>query len=251
MNTSLELPFRVSDNYYDRSDLDVERKGSYFSTFPDGFPDSLGFYKAQFLYTDGSGNTDSVTAAVKVVDRDAPKIELLTSELVNIGRWKTYKDSLGMTYKVSDNYYSTEQLNIERTGSYFDDYLRADSTYPTGLYEIRYKAEDPSNNESSVKVRGVQVAGNTGLSQDGSKGSVEVYPNPTDGQVQVEISDLEDGPVAISVINAKGQKVRSLNTQVNNTGDVYSLDLSQEAKGLYQVKVQTSENVLMESVIVQ
>jgi PKD repeat protein len=250
VNKPFTFPFSVSDNYYDRNDLSVEEDGSFYQAFPDGFPDSLGFYKAQLAFTDGSGNTDSVTVAVRVVDKEAPDVQLITSSLVSVGKWKTYDDSLGVTFKVSDNYYNLSQLSVSRTGSYFDDYLSADSSYPTGLYQIQYQAEDPSGNKASV-TRGVQVSGNTGLRNKDLGMLVDIYPNPSKGPVSVRFSNVMQTAVTVEVINGKGQTVRRLDHELTGKTNDLNLDLGDEAKGLYKVKVQTSENVVTKSLIIQ
>lgn len=247
VNSELDTDFVPEDNYYEASVLSLNRNGDFFRFFPDGVADSIGTFNARFTYTDGSGNTSTAAFGVKVVDREAPEI-VLNRKTVNIDQYERFSDSLGVTYELEDNYYDAEAITLERSGNYFTSYV--DSGFPNGLYNIRYEAVDPSGNRADAVVRGVNVQV-TGLTDQEIEGSVKVYPNPTDGPVRIEVADVQQGPVTVQVINAKGQTVREISRQVTgNTGD-YNVDLGDEAKGLYKVKVQTSENVVTESVIVQ
>lgn len=247
VNSELDTDFVPEDNYYEASALSLNRNGDFFRFFPDGVADSIGTFNARFTYTDGSGNTSTAAFGVKVVDREAPEI-ILNRKTVNIDQYERFSDSLGVTYELEDNYYDAEAITLERSGNYFTSYV--DSGFPNGLYNIRYEAVDPSGNRADAVVRGVNVQV-TGLTDQEIEGSVKVYPNPTDGPVRIEVADVQQGPVTVQVINAKGQTVREISRQVTgNTGD-YNVDLGDEAKGLYKVKVQTSETVVTESVIVQ
>jgi PKD repeat protein len=249
VNQPIDIPFDVSDNYYEESDLQVQRTGGYFETYPDGVADSLGTYTARFEVTDGSGNTNSFSIAVQVVDQTAPTVTL-DRPVVNINRFAQFKDSLGDTYQVTDNYYDVAKITVNRYGTYFKEYMQGGQS--SGVYEIRYKATDASGNESQEVIRTVNVRDKTtGIGDESGEMAVAVYPNPTDGLVNLELGNLPENQVAVSVINAKGQTVRSIDRQIGGQNRNYQLDLSNEAKGLYKVKVRAGDEVVTESVVVQ
>lgn len=249
VNNPIDVPFTVTDNYYGEEDLQVTRDGGYANAFPSGIADSLGTYTARFQITDGSGNSNAFTIAVEVVDRQAPMVTL-NRPVVNINRFGRFQDSLGSTYTVNDNYYDSSEITINRSGSYFTDYVQGGQA--PGIYEIRYRAVDASGNESDPVVRTVNVRNKTtGIDDQGKDVGIEVYPNPTGGPVNIELSNIQQNPVNVSVINANGQTVRKLDHRITSANDTYNLDLSSEAKGLYKVKVRAGDEVVTESVVVQ
>ena len=249
VNNPLDVPFKVNDNFYGESSLQVEKMGGFFETFPNGFADSIGTYTARFKVIDGSGNANSFSIAVDVVDRIAPTITL-DRPVVNINRFGQFRDSLGGTFQVKDNYYDLADIRINRFGSYFKEYI--DGGQRPGVYEIRYQAFDGSGNASETIIRTVNVRERTtGVNGNPESMAVEVYPNPTDGLVNLELGNLPENQIAVSVINAKGQTVRSLDRPIGGQNRNYQLDLSNEAKGLYKVKVRAGDEVVTESVVVQ
>lgn len=245
VRTKFNFDFDVSDNYYDANTLSVNKRGSFFNNFPKGVPDSVGFFNARFTYEDGSGNTNTATIGVQVVDREAPTITLLGPTVVNIKRWEEYQDSMGVTYKVNDNHYSDDQLTVEMKGSYFNQYI--DGGKVTGFFEKRYQVVDPSGNESDVKSRGINVKNNLSGVEDAENLSFNVYPNPTQGEVNVDIQLDQAQNVDIDILNMQGQVVESVVTASSLKEDHYNLDLSDLGVGVYQVRIQTADKVINRS----
>ncbi|MFB6306974.1 MAG: PKD domain-containing protein, partial [Flavobacteriales bacterium] len=67
--------------------------------------------------------------------------------------------------------------------------------------------------------------------QKGLKDAINIYPNPTKGKVNIEIEKSELSLEKINVINALGEKVKTL--QFNGEKDIYKFDLKEQAEGLY------------------
>lgn len=67
-----------------------------------------------------------------------------------------------------------------------------------------------------------------------AKRTIKIYPNPTEGQLKVEVSDFEEcKSVGLTVVNMQGQIV--LKKKMNSATD--DLDMSGEASGLYILQI--------------
>lgn len=248
VNNRLTYPYSIEDNYYSASQIDlIEQGGTYFNLFPDGVADSLGVFKAAFTFEDGSGNQNTVNVPVEVVDREAPQLTL-QKDVVNLPRYQKFNDSLGQSYTISDNYFADTSITVNRTGNYFSEYVSG--AFDNGLYQIKYQAIDPAGNSSEVQIRGINVTP-TGIDGENGKITVDVYPNPTDGNVRIDTRGLDEQPQKFEVINSKGQTVRIIAPESSNSPSSHYVDLSSEASGLYKIKLQTTEKVITRSIIVQ
>jgi hypothetical protein len=248
VKTKLNFPFNVSDNYYAKSSLQLKTGGSFFSNFPNGVPDSLGFFNARFTYVDGSGNQNSINVSVKVVDRIAPTITLTGSQIVTIPRWTKYQDSLGVTYDLDDNFSADSAIDVKVTGSYKTQYIQ--NGFPNGIYEIVYQAIDPAGNKSPKKNRGVKIVPNSGKAENEGI-NMDVYPNPSEGQFNFDLTLAEAQPLEVQVINAQGKVLKTVTNEQNSKGGSYQVDLTNEAKGMYQVKIQTEDEVFNKPIIIE
>jgi hypothetical protein len=127
-NTATQLNPRIKIT----SNVDTARIGTYFVT-----------YKV----TDLSGNVaDSVTRTVKIVDSLDPVINLIGPSLDSVEVFSTYNDR-GIS--VNDNYDSSSQLSIIKTGTYYAKFPAGKATI-LGSYTIIYTVTDKSGNRSSV-----------------------------------------------------------------------------------------------------
>jgi hypothetical protein len=81
--------------------------------------------------------------------------------------------------------------------------------------------------------------------------SLRVFPNPSLGVFQLELSGESQSAVRISILNVSGQEV--LSEQIIPTGSVTlrNFDLSQEAKGTYQVRIQSDKGTWTKRITLQ
>ncbi len=64
--------------------------------------------------------------------------------------------------------------------------------------------------------------------------TIKIYPNPTEGQLKVEVSDFEGSKsVGLTIVNMQGQIV--LKKKMNSATE--ELDMSGEASGLYILQI--------------
>ena len=70
-----------------------------------------------------------------------------------------------------------------------------------------------------------------------------VYPNPTSGIVKIEAENIQN----ISIFNVLGEKV----FETTASGDAFEYDFSNNASGVYFVKVETSKGVETKQITVR
>lgn len=94
------------------------------------------------------------------------------------------------------------------------------------------------------------LAGNISTADVELAQNVKVFPNPSNGIVNVEINSSEKSAFTISVLNMLGQQVYSENVAVYGNM-VKSVDLSNLAKGSYIVKIGSGMSAHTERVIIK
>ncbi|MHB1277497.1 MAG: T9SS type A sorting domain-containing protein, partial [Bacteroidia bacterium] len=73
-----------------------------------------------------------------------------------------------------------------------------------------------------------------------SEGNINVYPNPSNGIFNLDLSGLNTTDIRIDVYAANGQLI---NGNVEMNGDAAQLDLSTAAAGVYLVRVSTASGI--------
>ena len=76
---------------------------------------------------------------------------------------------------------------------------------------------------------------------------VSIYPNPNAGRFTINTQTLDQGHIEIT--NAAGQLIQTLELQPNTA--TYPVDLSQQPKGTYLIRVLTQDNTFSKKVILE
>lgn len=129
----------------------------------------------------------------------------------------------------------------------------SDPTYPT--YEIcltvRNRFNDaPFNQPVSEKCETVTVPTSI-IERNELDAAVSVFPNPTKGDVNISINDLNAENVVITVTNIIGsviavESLGDINSNINQT-----INLSGKASGMYFVNIATSKTSILKKVMVE
>ena len=218
----------------------VTRYGTFLDNFPNELPTEIGNYIIFYKVADASGNESEILGrVVKVVDTEAPEINLIGSPYVIVERWN-YPGEDG--YTLSDNYYANDDITVTMESNV------RDATQP-GLFTVKYVAEDPSGNVSPTLTRLVRVTydSSSSITETGNA-QVNVYPNPTTGKVTVEIGLALGQDVVISVVNLLGKEIMTIE-EGQLTKKKYEIDLSGEAQGMYILKMQTRDKKILKNII--
>ena len=123
------------------------------------------------------------------------------------------------------------------TGNASNGEITETYTYLTdGLFDVNVLLE---NDNCSVEADGNANVTRTGLLNI-ANGNLVVYPNPSNGVFNIDLSGLNTQNIQIEVYAANGQLIKD---NVNIIGDAAQLDLSSAAAGVYLVKVRTESGV--------
>ena len=107
-----------------------------------------------------------------------------------------------------------------------------------GQASISYAYENSCGSTSVSEPTTVNVFNSTGVDEHGAS-AFEVYPNPTDGKVNLVWSENLQGKAVIEVYNLLGERVLCQEANRLRQGETISLDLSDQVSGLYIIKLDT------------
>jgi hypothetical protein len=231
----------VTDNYYGSTQVSLILLSSNVN------PNVLGTYQEVFQAVDGSGNVSTKTRTVKVVDTEAPRIwgEIIHG-CVGENIWPMWGIS------TTDNYYSPAQLKplVEIVNQNVN-------IWEEGIYTITYRVTDPSGNTSNEFTRMVYYTYwpkcfNSTVSVDDVKSveeRVSVYPNPSNGVVNIDLNGAVTSNATVEVYNAMGQLVTS--KTYSEVSGKFDVDLSGNAAGVYTIKLLVNGEVVTKRVVLQ
>ncbi|MBO6517784.1 MAG: DUF5011 domain-containing protein [Bacteroidia bacterium] len=230
----------VTDNFYDYTQVSLVRTGVVN-------PFLLGLYTDIYTATDASGNVSVRKRWVRVVDAENPVISSKVGPIVKLGLFSEVK--LSQYLKFTDNYTSPqillENLTVLSNGVNF---------YEEGIYAAEFQTEDLSGNTSATftllvevnrayeRISGVETVEGTSL--------MKVYPNPSNGAFNVSLELPSNEDVQIGVYDMLGHKVADVaNGQFQD--HVFSVDMSNNAAGLYFVRMTTSNKVYNQKIVIE
>lgn len=230
------------DNYYDNSSL---------VTFKTGNVDynKIGEYNLTYSVRDGGGNQTSVVRKINVVDKSAPRIEILGGSPFELAYMDTFNDP---GVKLIDNYYSDADLQLLlKTTSTLE---KANGKYyggARGWKEIKYNLTDPSGNVAREMKRSIFVEFRSGLLNVVKQNAqLTVYPNPNNGTFKVALKNNLSGPVKVNMYNVLGAQVYSeaLANGISNGHEIKTNDLD---KGIYLLQITHQGKVITQKITIQ
>ena len=219
----------ITDNYY--TQFDVVTSGTWA-----GETDVLGTFTQTYTVTDGSGNTATIDRTIEVVDREEPKLYLEGPSVVYLERWDEWTDPGTV---VKDNY--DQAPVVSDVGTYVN-------TQSEGIFEITYTAEDQSGNKSVPVTRTIVVGPRTSIENPLADRGVEIYPNPTNGQVTVEINLDASEPISMRIVDVTGRTVIDA-SQIAPNADKVELSLSHLNDGVYFMHLQTGTESIVKQIV--
>jgi PKD repeat protein len=120
----------------------------------------------------------------------------------------------------------------------------------TGSYYVKLRTKNSFGSNTLQKDNYI-VVGNVSVKDLGKSQGILIYPNPSQGLVKVRLLEgLEawghGGMVEVSVINSTGNIVRMINHNISS-GDV-TIDLGNEADGLYIIRISSGERSVQKKI---
>lgn len=118
--------------------------------------------------------------------------------------------------------------------------------------DVKVRFEHVCDYENNLYVDDINITSTPALNVVSleKKGALNVYPNPTTGQLNVDVQLATQDAIVITVYNALGQEV----SQVQDAkvfGGNYKLDLSKLAKGIYHVQVVGGGETMTQKVVLR
>ena len=174
---------------------------------------------------------------IKVVDTEKPVITLIGLSVENVCRYEEVETD---SVTVSDNYYSYTNTDVNRTGSYFTDYL---INRREGFYAIRYNITDGSGNDADEVVRYINVTNCPNSTEESELSNlINIYPNPTQGKFVLNIELPKAENINVQIVNTLGETIKTIDLR-NITKVNYEIDLGEFSNGLYFVRIQTNNDL--------
>jgi len=186
----------------------------------------------------------TVTDANACTDVDSITVSLHTAPIINLGG--------DTTICVYDNI-------LLNAGAGFTSYLWFDNT-PTQTLLIQGSVFGIGVVNASVVVTDnhtctatdtmvVTIDACTGVNETAS-GDIQIYPNPSNGLVYIELNNIINSKCEVSVYNVQGQLVKSQEIISAGNSSVFELDLRKQAKGVYFIKTITGTTISMSKIVV-
>ncbi len=215
----------------------------------------LGDYTITITATDQSGNETIEERVITVGDNTAPTIQLngpytiTVTDVTQCGSDGVFdaSDDLGV-YATDDTTVGNLTSMVEAV---YNDGNPIDCNCGEGMdqfYIITYTVSDASGNvgmaERSVKVSKCVVDDGVGIEDNPIYEFVDIFPNPTKGQLNIETNNLKVSE--INVYNLIGKNIVTLDE--DQIKALTKIDLSDQAEGIYMVNVVTDKGTITRKV---
>lgn len=208
----------------------------------------IGTYVITYTVRDGAGNETKVTRDVNVVDRKAPKIDLLGGLTVELIWMDTFKDP---GVKIIDNYDSESYLlSVLDTSTTLEVYNGKWFGGKRGYKEVRYNVTDSSGNVATEVIRRVVVDFKSGLADLKTNGELSVYPNPNNGIFTIKTKEALKGSTTATLYNVLGAKVYSETYEANGVS-THEVTTSKLKNGVYMLHVFNNGKQFTQRVVIE
>jgi Concanavalin A-like lectin/glucanases superfamily/Peptide-N-glycosidase F, C terminal/Secretion system C-terminal sorting domain len=129
------------------------------------------------------------------------------------------------------DYRLQEYLNLNNTG--YNDQGHTEPHYKIKAYVVMY------SDEPFVSVNDEAL---------GENKQIKVYPNPSKGNIFIN-SNQTEGNINISVFDINGRILNSTMNKAN--GGIYEIDMNEQAKGIYFIRITTDQNTEVHKLVVE
>lgn len=159
----------------------------------------------------------------------------------------------GETWALRKNLHGDELSEENQGSSYFPEdqsewtqvnITNINSTYYTTGFRYKFQFENDLGNNIFIDDINMFSSSMAGFDvSESSDFNLEVYPNPSEGNINLNISDFQGGNVTISLWNAMGQQVINLYQGEVQTGNrTFNFDLNNITPGLYYIRFINDNN---------
>lgn len=229
LTTVPEPGYTVTDSFYPTSNLIVN--ANYSSVHLN----QIGLYAVRYYASNPSGKIDSSQVRFyNVKDTSAPVITLIGNQGITRKRFKPYVDPGNI---VTDNY----DKNLICT----PDISQVDINF-SGIYAVYFNVKDSSGNKAQQVIRFVNIDNSIGIDLIDSNQLFSIYPNPTQGSLNIILNTEEDALAKVQIFDTKGAMVFEKDTKPDNQHRL-QVDIGDLAEGFYFVKLQHGNQVCIKT----
>jgi hypothetical protein len=114
---------------------------------------------------------------------------------------------------------------------------------------LMVKFRNISDYEDDLYLDDINIMNSTGIEQHNFAGVVNVFPNPSSGIFNLNISLESQNDITVTVMNTLGQTVYSF-AEINTKGGMFELDLNEQANGVYFVQVIAGTEKTVQRIII-
>lgn len=120
-----------------------------------------------------------------------------------------------------------------------------------GLPNVLFLFQTTSNFGNNIYIDDINIMGSaTGITNYSAENTINVYPNPTSGQVTVSISNLNKETLSIQVFDILGNMI--VETGKDDAAYIERiLNLSSQAGGTYIVRIASEKNIQYKKIILE
>ncbi|MEO1587775.1 MAG: M43 family zinc metalloprotease, partial [Bacteroidota bacterium] len=141
------------------------------------------------------------------------------------------------------------------SGSGWADCIEIDLNNFQNEQNVRIKFETVNDYGNNIFIDNIQLFGTcrpvrVGVDSKASSEYVTLYPNPTQGQLEIQLADLQ-GPVEVSLWNGLGQQLRAENWGVKGSSFLQTWNLETLNPGIYIFRVESQKGTFTEKIMVQ
>ncbi len=201
--------------------------------------DEQGTYIITWFFNDGNGNKTKAKQTVIVEDITNPTITCIENHIINLGKGET-------TYTVSgtefDPVSTDDNCNVASVINDFNALSTLDGAmFPVGTTKIVWTVKDDAENTNTCifEVTVNEYTDIENLRQNG----ISIYPNPTNGIINIETGNNNIQNIKISDITGK-TLIKKSDIQQNE-----AIDLSELESGIYIISIQTDKNIFTTKII--
>lgn len=188
---------------------------------------------------DGCGGSATYTQIINVSDNTDPVIDCPADQVINSsnGIDAVLLDFIGLA-SVTDNCTNTANITLGQSPA-------PGSIQNIGNVSVTLTATDECGNTNAC-VFNVEVKNATSVN-DISLNEITVYPNPTEGDIYINLGELKNTVTAIKVYDVVGKELFYTNELDGQTLQNISLDFI--IKGVVFVEISTSTNVVVKRIL--
>jgi Leucine-rich repeat (LRR) protein len=197
------------------------------------------------IHFQNTGNDKALTVIIS--DTISDKFEIMEIENISSSHFYTFKMHGRTAVWTFPNILLPDQMSNESSSHGFIKYKIVPSNKLNVDDELKNTASIYFDYNTPVFTNTTvnKVVDITGIRNDMDSDFIEIFPNPSNGLI--EIKGSFKGVVSLEIISTDGKVVYQ--TEQANHSDNFKIDLSDKLKGFYFVKICTNEKVISKKLI--